>query len=181
MIWRAGQDRPRRKATVPGILAAVLLCMAWGSTGALAQDLTPRTYWPAPKGTRLLIVGYAHQTGDVVTDPSIPITGVDSSIDSAVIAYQQTLDLFGRTGNLQFEVPYVDGTTTGMVFVLAHRRFGCCPGSPGLTPPLALPLPPDGAAAGWPGAYPSAAPGRRRPQCRSIGPVPRDGGRPVSD
>lgn len=122
MIWHVGQDRPGRKSTGPGILAAVLLCMAWGSTGALAQDLTPRTYWPAPKGTRLLIVGYAHQTGDVVTDPSIPITGVDSSIDSAVIAYQQTLDLFGRTGNLQFEVPYVDGTTTGMVSNEPGRR-----------------------------------------------------------
>jgi hypothetical protein len=103
-------------------MAVVLLCAASASVDALAQDLTPRTYWPAPKGTRLLVLGYAHQTGDVVTDPSIPITGVDSRIDSAVLAYQQTIDLFGRTGNLQFEVPYVDGTTTGMVSDEPGRR-----------------------------------------------------------
>ena len=103
-------------------LTAALVGASLASPDALAQDLSPRTYWPAPKGTRALIVGYAHQTGDVVTDPSIPITGVDSRIDSAVLAYQQTLDLFGRTGNVQLELPFVDGTTTGMVSDQAGRR-----------------------------------------------------------
>lgn len=112
------ENRPARWVCT----AVALLCAATASVDALAQDLTPRTYWPAPKGTRLLIFGYAQQTGDVVTDPSIPITGVDSTIDSAVLAYQQTIDLFGRTGNLQFEVPYVDGTTTGMVSDVPGRR-----------------------------------------------------------
>lgn len=87
-----------------------------------AQDLTPRAYWPAPKGTKVLVLGYAHQTGDVVTDPSLPITGVDSRIDTGVIAYQQTISLFGRTSNVQFELPYVDGTTTGEVQNVAGRR-----------------------------------------------------------
>ena len=103
-------------------LTAALVGASLASPDALAQDLSPRTYWPAPKGTRVLIVGYAHQTGDVVTDPSIPITGVDSRIDSAVLAYQQTIDLFGRTGNVQLELPFVDGTTTGMVSDQAGRR-----------------------------------------------------------
>ena len=96
-------------------MAALLLLAGSAGMDALAQDLTPRTYWPAPKGTQVLIVGYAHQTGDIVTDPTLPITGVDSTIDSAVLAYQQTIDLLGRTGNFQLEVPYVDGTTIGMV------------------------------------------------------------------
>jgi hypothetical protein len=70
----------------------------------------------------VLIAGYAHQTGDVVTDPTIPVTGVDSTIDSAVLAYQHTIDLFGRTGNFQLELPYVDSTTTGMVGDESGRR-----------------------------------------------------------
>jgi hypothetical protein len=78
--------------------------------------------WPAPNGTKLLIFGYAYQSGDVVTDPSIPITGVDSTIDSGVLAYQQTINLFGRTGKFQFELPYVDGTTTGLVSREPGRR-----------------------------------------------------------
>lgn len=122
MIRRDRRCRNRRRPSRSINLAVVLLCATAASADALAQDLTPRTYWPAPKGTRLLIAGYAHQTGDVVTDPSIPLTGVDSRIDSAVLAYQQTVDLFGRTGNIQFEVPYVDGTTTGMVSDEPGRR-----------------------------------------------------------
>ena len=70
----------------------------------------------------MFIFGYSHQTGDVVTDPSLPIAGVDSQIDSAVLAYQQTIDLLGRTGNIQFELPYVDGTTTGTVIDELGRR-----------------------------------------------------------
>ncbi len=116
--------RVQKKQRPPGYccLAIALVCAASLSVDALAQDLTPRTYWPAPEGTKLLVVAYAHQTGDVVTDPSIPISGVDSRIDSAVLAYQQTIDLFGRTGNIQVEVPYVDGTTTGMVSDETGRR-----------------------------------------------------------
>ena len=117
---RRYQDEKRPSRSI--YLAVALLCAISASVDALAQDLTPRTYWPAPKGTRLFIFGYAYQTGDVVTDPSIPITGVDSRINSAAFAYQQTIDLFGRTGNIQFEVPYVDGTTTGMVSDEPGRR-----------------------------------------------------------
>ncbi|NCF24168.1 MAG: transporter [Gammaproteobacteria bacterium] len=122
MIQCARHIPGKRRATAFCCAAATLLYVASANVAALAQDLTPRTYWPAPKGTRLLIFGYAYQTGDIVTDPSIPLTGVDSKIDSAVIAYQQTLNFFGRTGNFQLEVPYVDGTTTGLVSNEPGRR-----------------------------------------------------------
>jgi hypothetical protein len=122
MTWQFGDRRSwRRSGTIAFARAGILAAVLTGAQ-ATAQDLTPRTYWPAPTGTRLVIFGYSYQTGDVVTDPSIPIAGVDSKIDSAVIAYQQTLDLFGRTGNFQLEVPYVDGTTTGMVANEPGRR-----------------------------------------------------------
>jgi len=87
-----------------------------------AQDLTPRTYWPAPKGTKVLVLGYAYQSGDVVTDPSLPISGVDSRINAGVIAYLQTISLLGRTSNLQVELPYVDGRTTGSLLDVARQR-----------------------------------------------------------
>jgi hypothetical protein len=120
--FATGGTRYRRLRRAFAAVGAVLLLGASLAAPAAAQDLTPRTYWPAPKGTRLLILGYAHKTGDVVTDPSIPVTGVDSTIDSGVMAYQQTIDLFGRTGNLQLEIPYVDGTTIGMVGEQPGRR-----------------------------------------------------------
>jgi len=101
----------------------VLCLLAWMcSVNVSAQELTPRAYWPAPRGTKLLALGYANQSGDVVTDPSLPIIGVDSKIHSAVVAYQQTVGLFGRTSNLQLELPYFDGQTTGFAFGESGRR-----------------------------------------------------------
>ena len=110
---------------LPGIAAyrafvALTLLLASGSS--LAQQLTPRAYWPAPTGTSLLVVAYAHQTGDVVTDPSLPLIGVESDIQIGVLAWQETLDLFGRTTNLQLELPRTLGSTRGEVDGLPARR-----------------------------------------------------------
>jgi hypothetical protein len=78
-----------------------------------AQELTPRAYWPAPLGTKLIGLGYAYSTGDIVTDPSLPLVGVDSTIHTGAVFYQQTFSLGGRTSNFQFEIPYADGNTKG--------------------------------------------------------------------
>ncbi|MEH6580345.1 MAG: transporter [Halioglobus sp.] len=78
-----------------------------------AQELTPRAYWPAPKGTRVATIGYSYVTGDIIPDPSLPLTGVDSTIGSLTLGYLQTIDLWGRTANVIVELPYSDGDTVG--------------------------------------------------------------------
>jgi hypothetical protein len=78
-----------------------------------AQELSPRAYWPAPIGTQVLTLGYSYTSGDAVPDRSLPITGVDSSINSLHFGYRRTLNLWDRTANITFEVPYIDGTTVG--------------------------------------------------------------------
>ena len=83
------------------------------AVGGGAQELSPRAYWPAPKGTKVAVVGYQYSSGDVVTDPSLPVLGVDSGIHSSYVAYLQTLNLWGRTANLLLELPYSWGTTLG--------------------------------------------------------------------
>ena len=45
-----------------------------------AQELTPRAYWPAPYGTKIALLGYKYSFGDILTDPSLPFSGVDSKI-----------------------------------------------------------------------------------------------------
>lgn len=77
-----------------------------------AQELTPRAYWPAPKGTRVATVGVAYTDGDIVPDPSLPIVGLNSEIATAVVGYLQTIDFFGRSANLVFDVPFSTGNTT---------------------------------------------------------------------
>jgi len=79
----------------------------------IAQELTPRAYWPAPQGTKFLLLGSSYSTGDIVTDPSLPLSGVESRIVTGVIGYQQTINLAGRTASVEFQLPYVDGSTEG--------------------------------------------------------------------
>ncbi len=86
---------------------------------AAAQEMTPRAYWPAPKGTQVLSMGLAYTDGDLIPDPSLPVTGIDSEITTAVVGYLRTIELFGRTANVVFELPYSDGTTNA-----DHPEFG---------------------------------------------------------
>ncbi len=102
------------------ILAFVLI----GALAPLmsAQELTPRAYWPAPTGTMVAVFGYLYSTGDVLMDPSLPLYGVDSKIHTGVLAYLQTLSLWGRTSNIVVELPYSWGTTKGLLFKDPSRR-----------------------------------------------------------
>jgi len=84
-----------------------------------AQELTPRAYWPAPQGTRVATLGIAFTDGDTVPDPSLPITGLDSEITTTIVGYLHTIELFGRSANLVFDVPYSSGNT-----IARHPQLG---------------------------------------------------------
>jgi hypothetical protein len=96
-------------------LVAALPAISFWSVAGFAQELAPRAYWPAPTGTNVLVLGYQYSAGDIVTDPSLPIAGVESNINFAQVSYQRTLSLFGRTTNMQFNLPYTRGSTKGFV------------------------------------------------------------------
>lgn len=87
--------------------------MTFLSNTAPAQELTPRAYWPAPKGTHLLVAGYQQSRGDVLTDPSLPIAGVDAHIDFTQITYQHTASLFARTATVQVSAGISGGSAEG--------------------------------------------------------------------
>ena len=95
------------------VIMVCVVCSLWVADVA-AQELTPRMFWPAPKGTSILVAGYAYSTGDILFDYSIPIEDADSSINTAVLAYARTVDLWGRTTNFLVELPYSEGTTKGL-------------------------------------------------------------------
>ena len=91
-----------------------LLCGLW-ITDSIAQELTPRLFWPTPKGTKVFVAGYSYSAGGVLLDYSIPIEDADTSINTGVLAYTQTLDLFGRTSNILLNLPYSDGSAKGLL------------------------------------------------------------------
>jgi hypothetical protein len=85
------------------------------AAGTAAQELTPRAYWPAPKGTKVAVLGYVHAYGDVFLDASIPIYGMTSRVNVFLAAYLQTFSLWGRTANVLVEVPYTSGSSEGIL------------------------------------------------------------------
>lgn len=103
------------------------------ATAASAQDLTPRAYWPTPNGTKVAIIGYSYVRGDVLLDPSVPLSGVDSNAHTAVAGYMQTFSLWGRTANVVAELPYSWGMTRGLVGESTARRDFSALGDLGLT------------------------------------------------
>ena len=71
-----------------------------------AQDLEPRAYANTPVGLNFLIGGYVYSEGTVGTDPSVPLTDTEVKLNSAVLAYVCTLDLWGRSGKIDLIIPY---------------------------------------------------------------------------
>jgi len=84
-----------------------------GSERLAAQELTPRAYWPAPQGTQILTLGASYTKGDTVPDPSLPITGIDSTITTGLVGYTRFFSLWGRTTSVLLQQPYSDGKTVG--------------------------------------------------------------------
>jgi len=100
-----------------------LLCSVW-SPGAAAQELSPRTFWPAPVGTKALILGAQQVSGDVLLDPSVPLHDGSSTINSGFLGYMHFFDLWGRTSNLLLEMPYSWGVAKGVLGdTPVHRDF----------------------------------------------------------
>lgn len=106
------------------IIILISLVVAFWVSQSFAQELTPRLFWPTPKGTKVLVTGYSYSEGDVFFDASIPIEAADSRINMGLLAYAQTLDLWGRTSNFLVNLPYAFGTSKGLVDGLpANRDF----------------------------------------------------------
>jgi hypothetical protein len=89
---------------------------------ASAQELVPRAYWPAPDGTNVFALAYQNSSGDIVTDPSLPVVGVESDIDFLQLSYQRTFSLAGRTATVQLSLPYSRGDTEGSVEDVFQQR-----------------------------------------------------------
>jgi hypothetical protein len=83
----------------------VACALVGGPTVARAQSNEPRAYSAAPTGLNFLIVGYAETRGGISFDTSAPLTNPDLKVQSPVLAYARTLDLWGRAGKFDVIVP----------------------------------------------------------------------------
>jgi hypothetical protein len=68
--------------------------------------MEPRAFSASPIDTNFLIGSYQRTTGDVALDADLPIRDVKAAINSGILAYDRTFDLFGQTGSVAIVLPY---------------------------------------------------------------------------
>jgi len=100
-------------------LAGILICACWVEA-AWSQELEPRAYSPAPIGTNFALAAYGHSTGEVLTDPSVPIQNVHAELNAGVAGYGRTFGIFGHQASMVLAAPYVWGDVSGDVFEQAR-------------------------------------------------------------
>jgi len=97
------------------LVGSAVLFALFGSASAWAQDLEPRVYSASPVGTSFLQVGFGRTSGDVVFDPSIPVTNTQATLYSPTVGVSHTFGVLGRQTLLSAGLPYVWGNVTGDV------------------------------------------------------------------
>src|SRR5215213_8562808 len=62
-----------------------------------AQDLEPRAYIRIPVNANVILPGFNHSQGQVLTDPSVPLKDFKARVETFTIGYAHTFSLFGLT------------------------------------------------------------------------------------
>ena len=81
----------------------------------IGQELEPRAYSASPIGANFLVLGFGRSSGEVVFDPSVPVTDVHADIYSPLLGLGRTFGLFGREALVTAVLPYAFGRVDGKV------------------------------------------------------------------
>jgi hypothetical protein len=100
---------------VPCTRAALLGVMLVVPGPGAAQDLTPRAYFPIPVSSNVVNVTYALSEGEVVFDPTLPVTNSTGTIHLTAVSYYYAFSFFGRSANVAGAVPFAVGDVSGEV------------------------------------------------------------------
>ena len=96
--------------------AVASACLIVAMTAAArAQDMEPKAYSASPVGANFLVGSYSRSTGDVLFDPTLPITDVHARIDGLALAVGHSFDLFGDLALVTVALPYAWADVTGKV------------------------------------------------------------------
>jgi hypothetical protein len=97
-------------------------CPGWGLIGLLlfaasvsAQDLDPRAYAHVPVNGTFLVAGFSLSHGGIVTDPTIPVTDIDATVETPSLGVARSFSLFGKTAQAFGALPYSWAQVSGQV------------------------------------------------------------------
>ena len=99
----------------PFLSAFAAVALALAGTAARAQQLEPRAYANLPVGLNFVLAGYAYSQGDVLLDPSLPVTDAHARVNALLLGYVRSLDLWGNSGSIGLVLPYAELSASGLV------------------------------------------------------------------
>jgi len=95
----------RRAVVLVGIVTRVHLC--------LGQGLSPRAYVITPVHSNAVTLTDSYQQGNIVFDPTLPLTDTHGRINTEIFSYFHTLNILGRSANVDVSLPYASGRFQG--------------------------------------------------------------------
>jgi len=105
-----------------------LLCLLLLAAPLSAQDLDPRAYANVPVNGTFLIWGFAVSHGGVVSDPTLPVTDINATVETPSVGVARSFSLFGKTAQAFGVLPYSWAQVSGKV--LEESRSITPPASP---------------------------------------------------
>jgi len=99
-----------------GCQGAALLCLLLFAAPLSAQDLDPRAYAHVPVNGTFLVTGFSVSHGGIVTDPSLPLTDINATVEAPSIGIARSFSLFGKTAQVFGAMPYAWAQVSGKVF-----------------------------------------------------------------
>jgi len=107
----SGRSLAGRALRVGAALAALVLV----APRLAAQDLDPRSYTHIPVNGTFLVSGFSLSHGGVVTDPTLPVTDIDATIETPSLAVAHSFNLLGKTAQAFAALPYSWAQVSGKV------------------------------------------------------------------
>ncbi|MGE5359820.1 MAG: transporter [Bacteroidales bacterium] len=103
-----------------GRRGAGLLCLLLLAAPLSAQDLDPRAYAHVPVNGTFLVTGFAVSHGGVVTDPALPVTDINATVETPSLGIARSFSLFGKTAQAFGALPYSWAQVSGKVLEQAR-------------------------------------------------------------
>jgi hypothetical protein len=97
-----------------GVVTAVI-ALLFVAVQAHAGEIEPRAYVNTPVGINFLLAGYAYSDGGLSTSASSPIKDAKLTMNTGVLAYARTLDVWGKSGKFDAILPYSELSGSAVV------------------------------------------------------------------
>jgi hypothetical protein len=98
------------------VYSTILLCPA---LPCFAQQLEPQRWRHLPIDTNFVGISYIHNDSDISVEPALRIEDTAMSLDTWVLGYTRTFEMFDKSARVQVFQPWRDGDWSGTVNDLA--------------------------------------------------------------